>query len=177
MFRNRVKWSTSAGFQAVLVYMGTMKQIRLQNLHSSSKFPSTDLNHSIKLCVNSLWQIFWNFCDTSKLCSFKIVNIYTYNKWTNCTKKLWNACTRVNNYKFISMKLINYLSQNSINDSKLVDRLCWIYFSKMTTYNDMKLNKFIKNEYFYVKFNIFLWYWFKVHTGFGCDNILNENIL
>ena len=31
------------------------------------KIPSTDLKHFIKLYKNSLWQIFWDFCDTSKL--------------------------------------------------------------------------------------------------------------
>ena len=36
------------------------------------KIPSTDLKHFIKLYVNSLLQIFWEFCDTSKL-------FYTYN--------------------------------------------------------------------------------------------------
>ena len=29
------------------------------------KLPSTDLKHFIKLCINCLWQIFWDFCDTS----------------------------------------------------------------------------------------------------------------
>ena len=31
------------------------------------KIPSTDLKNFNKLYIYSLWQIFWNFCDTSKL--------------------------------------------------------------------------------------------------------------
>ena len=33
------------------------------------------------------------------------------------------------------------------------------------------------NSSIYVKLNIFLWYWLKIHTGVGCNNILNENKL
>ena len=45
------------------------------------KIPSKDLKHSIKLYVNSLWQIFWNFSDTSKLYSIQNnVNLpYNFN--------------------------------------------------------------------------------------------------
>ena len=31
------------------------------------KIPSTDLKYFNKLYINSLWQIFWDFCDASKL--------------------------------------------------------------------------------------------------------------
>ena len=35
------------------------------------KIPYTDLKYLIKLYVNSLWQIYWDFCDTSKLYSIQ----------------------------------------------------------------------------------------------------------
>ena len=35
------------------------------------KILSTDLKHFIKLYISSLWQIFWDFCDTSKLYSIQ----------------------------------------------------------------------------------------------------------
>ena len=35
------------------------------------KIPYTDVKHLIKLYVNSLWQIYWDFCDTSKLYSIQ----------------------------------------------------------------------------------------------------------
>ena len=35
------------------------------------KIPYTDLKYFIKLYINSLWQIFWNFCDMSKLYSIQ----------------------------------------------------------------------------------------------------------
>ena len=43
--------------------------------------PSTGLKYFIKLYINSLWQIFWDFCDTSKLYSIQNeVNIpYNFN--------------------------------------------------------------------------------------------------
>ena len=45
------------------------------------KIPSTDLKHFIKLYISSLWQIFWDFCDTSKLYSIQNkVNVpYNFN--------------------------------------------------------------------------------------------------
>ena len=45
------------------------------------KIPSTDLIHFIKLYVNSLRQIFRDFCDTSKLCYIqnKVSIPYNYN--------------------------------------------------------------------------------------------------
>ena len=35
------------------------------------KLFSSDLNHLIKLCINSLWQLFWDFRDTFKLHSIQ----------------------------------------------------------------------------------------------------------
>ena len=45
------------------------------------KIPSRDLKHFIKIYINSFWQIFWDFCDTSKLYSIQNkVNIpYNFN--------------------------------------------------------------------------------------------------
>ena len=40
------------------------------------KFPSTNLKHFNKLFINSLWRIFWNFCDTSKQYSIQIKSTY-----------------------------------------------------------------------------------------------------
>ena len=68
---NQGKWLTSTGFQAILVCTGTMKQIKLQNPHSRFKILSTDLKHFIKLYISSLWQIFWDFSDTSELFSIE----------------------------------------------------------------------------------------------------------
>ena len=60
-----------------------MKQIhvRLQNPHSNSKLLNLNLKHFIKLYINYRWQIFWDFCDTSKLYSIQNkVNIpYNFN--------------------------------------------------------------------------------------------------
>ena len=62
---------------AILIYMGTMKQIRLVKI----KIPSTDLKYFIKMYIISLWQIFWDFCDTSILYSIqnKVNMPYNFN--------------------------------------------------------------------------------------------------
>ena len=39
----------------------------LQHQITLFKIPYTDLKYLIKIYVNSLWQIYWNFCDESKL--------------------------------------------------------------------------------------------------------------
>ena len=73
MFLNKVKESISFGFRAILEFMAIVKPISLQNLHYKLKFriPHTDLNYFIKLYVNSFWQIFRNFWDTSRLYSIQ----------------------------------------------------------------------------------------------------------
>ena len=64
--------------------------------------------------------------------------------------KLINYIWVLSDKQLLSFKLKTYvydkLSQSNINESKLVDTLCWIYFCKMTTYNNVKLNKFVNNE-------------------------------
>ena len=50
------------------------------------KIPSTDLKYFIKLYINSLWQIFGNFCDISKLHSIQ-------NK--KRTYQIYKAATRI----------------------------------------------------------------------------------
>ena len=63
-----------------------MKQMRMQNRtglwnYKVWKILSADLKHFIELYIKSLWQIFWAFCDTSKLYSIQNkVNIqYNFN--------------------------------------------------------------------------------------------------
>ena len=64
------------GFPATLEFMAIVKPIAMQNLHSSFeiikfRIPYTDLKYFIKLYINSLWQIFSDFYDTSKLYSIQ----------------------------------------------------------------------------------------------------------
>ena len=53
----------------------------VQSAVRNCKIKNSILKHFIKLYINSLWQIIWDFCDTSKLYPFQIkVNIpYNYN--------------------------------------------------------------------------------------------------
>ena len=86
MFPITVKYSTFARFQADVGIHGnneadTAAKSALEFEIVKFKIPSTDLKHFIKLYINSLWQIFWDFCDTSKLYSIQNkVNIpYNFN--------------------------------------------------------------------------------------------------
>ena len=70
MFPIKVKWSTSAGFQVIFVYLKTMKQAAKSTLEFeivTFKNSFCRLQIFIKLHMNSLWQIFWDFCDNSIL--------------------------------------------------------------------------------------------------------------
>ena len=75
----------SAGFQAILVTLhgnneaDKAAKFRTRLRNCKVKISTTYLKHFIKLYINSLWQIFCDFCDTSKLYFIQNKDNISYN--------------------------------------------------------------------------------------------------
>ena len=93
MFPITVKYSTFARFQADVGIHGnneadTAAKSALEFEIVKFKIPSTDLKHFIKLYINSLWQIFWDFVIQVNHILFKIKLTYYIILILNAATKL-----------------------------------------------------------------------------------------
>ena len=93
MFPITVKYSTFARFQADVAIHGnneadTAAKSALEFEIVKFKIPSTDLKHFIKLYINSLWQIFWDFVIQVNHILFKIKLTYYIILILNAATKL-----------------------------------------------------------------------------------------